>query len=275
MVCPGFLFFFSETLTYRPASTVQPAQPVNSTVTSNLANGQPGAKLRYYEVMLRMKRTVQSLFLDGPAGRLEALWEQPEAARHGLAPPLAGLVCHPHPLYGGTLHNKVVHHTSQALQQLGLPVLRFNFRGAGLSAGEHDHGRGEADDVRAALRWLAEKVPQADVVLAGFSFGAWVGLRAGCGEPRVKALIGAGLPADNSNLSYLESCAKPKLFVQGSRDQFGSRENVLAIVSRAANPKQIVFVEDADHFFTGQLDQLRQAILDHFPVELSPRTRQE
>jgi len=203
-----------------------------------------------------MKRRVQSLFLPGPAGKLEALWEQPVSARTDLV----GLVCHPHPLFGGTLHNKVVHHTARALQELGLAVLRFNFRGAGASQGAHDQGRGEADDVRAALAWLEEKTPGAEVVLAGFSFGAWVGLRVGCEDQRVKALVGIGLPANNSDFSYLDSCAKPKLFVQGSRDQYGSRESVEAALARAPEPKKLVWVEGADHFFTGHLEALRHAI---------------
>ena len=203
-----------------------------------------------------MKRTVQSLFIPGPAVRLEALWEQPESTRTDLV----ALACHPHPLFGGTLHNKVVHHTARALQELGLAVLRFNFRGAGSSQGAHDKGRGEADDVRAALAWLEEKTPGAEVVLAGFSFGAWVGLRVGCEDRRVKALVGVGLPANDSDFSYLDSCAKPKLFVQGSRDQYGSRESVEAVLARAAEPKKLVWVEGADHFFTGHLEALRHAI---------------
>ena len=205
---------------------------------------------------------MQSLFLPGPAGRLEALWEQPAAARADLA----GLVCHPHPLYGGTLHNKVVHHTARALQELGLAVLRFNFRGAGASQGKHDEGRGEADDVRAALDWLTEKLPEAGAVLAGFSFGAWVGLRVGCSDERVRALLGVGLPADNSDLSYLAACSKPKLFVQGTRDQLGSQPAVEAVVGQAAAPKKLVWIEGADHFFTGHLEKLRHAIRDHFPL---------
>lgn len=208
-----------------------------------------------------MKRRVSSLFLPGPAGKLEALWEEPEQAQGEWA----GLVCHPHPLHGGTLHNKVVHHVSLALQQRGLPVLRFNFRGAGASQGRHDHGRGEADDVRAALAYLAEKLPRAGVVLAGFSFGAWVGLRVGCDEQRVRALIGVGLPAEASDFSYLASCAKPKLFVQGTRDPYGSRRAVEAVVRQSAGPKEIIWLEGADHFFAGHLAALRQAILDHFP----------
>lgn len=209
------------------------------------------------------KRKVKSLFLEGPVGKLEGLWEEPEGARADLV----GLVCHPHPLYGGTMHNKVVHHTSLALQERGLPVLRFNFRGAGKSQGVHDHGRGEADDVGAALDWLSAERPGAGIGLAGFSFGAWIGLRVGCGDERVRALIGVGLPADSSDLSYLAGCSKPKLFVQGTRDQYGSRGNVEQVVKAAADPKELIWVEGAEHFFAGHLVALRRAILDHFPVD--------
>lgn len=210
-----------------------------------------------------MKRKVQSLFLRGPAGKLEALWEEPLGFRRDE---WAGLVCHPHPLYRGTLHSKVVHHTAVALQELGLPVLRFNFRGAGRSQGKHDQGRGEADDVRAALAYLEERLPRAGIVLAGFSFGAWVGLRVGCQDERVRALIGVGLPAETNEFSYLAACPKPKLFVQGTRDAYGSRAGVEAVVALAAAPKELVWVEGADHFFAGRLKELRQTIRDHFPV---------
>lgn len=209
-----------------------------------------------------MKRKVQSLFLKGPAGKLEALCEQPEQTR----PDLAGLVCHPHPLYGGTLHNKVVHHTALALQEMGLPVLRFNFRGAGASHGSHDYGRGEADDVRAALAYLEEKLPRVGIVLAGFSFGAWVGLRVGCEDKRVKVVVGVGLPANNSDFSYLASCGKPKLFLQGTRDQYGSRVALEAVFAHTAAPKKLVWLESADHFFTGHLKELRAAIIAHLPA---------
>jgi alpha/beta superfamily hydrolase len=209
-----------------------------------------------------VKRKVHRLFLPGPAGKLEALWEERPSARADLV----ALVCHPHPLYGGTLHNKVVHHTARALQELGLAVLRFNFRGAGRSQGRHDQGHGEADDVRAALAWLKKKTPDAEVVLAGFSFGAWVGLRVGCDDAGVRVLIGVGLPANDSDFTYLADCSKPKLFVQGTRDQFGSLGAVEALVQNTAPPKELVWLEGADHFFAGHLDELRHAIRDHLPL---------
>jgi hypothetical protein len=198
----------------------------------------------------------RKLFLDGSAGRLEALlWTS------GIEDPkLAAVVCHPHPLFAGTMHNKVVYQAAKALHLRGIPVLRFNFRGAGLSEGVHDQGNGEREDVRVALDYLAAQYPDGDLLLAGFSFGSWVGLRVGCAEERVTDLIGLGLPADRSNLGYLSECAKPKLFVQGGKDQFGSRENIEALVATVPEPKKLVIVEGADHFFTGHLDKVADAI---------------
>lgn len=173
---------------------------------------------------------------------------------------LAAVVCHPHPLYGGTLHNKVVYQVAKMLHRLGLPVLRFNFRGAGMSEGKHDGGRGERDDVRAAIDFLAETFSGAPILLAGFSFGASVGLRVGCGDERVAELVGLGLPADNFDLSFLKTCGKPKLFVQGGLDQFGSQENVRQLIETLPDPKRLVVVESADHFFAGKLDQVNGAV---------------
>ncbi len=208
--------------------------------------------------------TIRSLFLDGPAGRLEALLNAgAENATY------AAVVCHPHPLFGGTLHNKVVFHTMKALNSFGFPVLRFNFRGTGLSHGEHDHGDGELDDVRTALDWLAAEF-HLPMVLAGFSFGAAVGLRAACPDARVKALIGVGTPvapvaADTEaprtySFDFLRECAKPKLFVSGTRDRFGPREKLEALVASLPDPKKLVLIEAADHFFEGRLGELREAI---------------
>ena len=209
--------------------------------------------------MLSENATIRSLFLNGPAGRLEALLNagSPNATH-------AAVVCHPHPLYGGTLHNKVVLHTMKALQTFGFPVLRFNFRGAGLSEGEHAGGEGEVEDVRAALDWL-EREFTLPVISAGFSFGAAVGLRAAYGDGRVGALIALGLPAvpieDRVyNFEFLRFCTKPKLFVSGSRDQFGPAGRLEALVNTFGEPKKLVRIEAGDHFFEGRLKELRVAI---------------
>lgn len=205
-------------------------------------------------------------FLNGPAGRLEAtLWTRPENEQARLS----AVICHPHPLYGGTLHNKVVFQVAKTVHRLGVPVLRFNFRGAGMSEGKHDEGRGERDDVRAAIDFLAKTFSGAPILLAGFSFGASIGLRVGCRDDRVAELVGLGLPADNFDLSFLKTCAKPKLFVQGVQDQYGSRENVRTLMETLPVPKRLVFVDGADHFFAGKLDRVEAAV-NEWMVERHP-----
>jgi len=199
----------------------------------------------------------RNLFLTGPAGRLEAILWRPAAE----APPaLAAVVCHPHPLFGGTLHNKVVYQAAKSLDALGLAVLRFNFRGAGLSAGVHDHGRGEEGDVRSALDFLAQEFPGVPLLLAGFSFGSWVGLRVGCGDARVTELIGLGIPVDRSDFSYLDRCAKPKLFVHGEHDEFGHAEKARAFVAALPGDNRFVAIAGVDHFFAGKLGELDRVI---------------
>jgi uncharacterized protein len=201
----------------------------------------------------------RNFFLEGPVGRLEAiLWTPFTLARH--RPPLAAVVCHPHPLFGGTMHNKVVYQAAKSLDALGLPVLRFNFRGAGLSAGKHDRGIGEQGDVRAALDSLAKQFPSVPLLVAGFSFGAWVGLRVGCEEPRVSHLIGLGIPVNSSDFSFLRKCRKPKLFVHGSNDQYGALERIKALVASLPGENHLVAVEGVDHFFAGKLNELDATI---------------
>jgi len=209
--------------------------------------------------VLSENSSIRSLFVSGPVGHLEALLNagSPKATH-------AAVVCHPHPLYGGTLHNKVVFHTMKALNSFGFPVLRFNFRGTGLSEGEHASGIGEVDDVRAALDWLEHELTL-PVVFAGFSFGAAVGLRAAYSDDRVRALIALGLPAVEVegrvyDFEFLRSCNKPKLFVSGSRDQFGPAGKLEALVHTFADPKKLVRIEAGDHFFEGRLKELRVAV---------------
>jgi alpha/beta superfamily hydrolase len=196
--------------------------------------------------------------LRGPAGRLEALLNLGEQDA-----PYSALVCHPHPLFGGTMNNKVVYHAMKAFQACGLPVLRFNFRGAGLSEGAHDDGRGEVDDVRAALDWLDREYPL-PILFAGFSFGSSVGLRACCGDPRVKGIASLGLPVRAGgreyHYSFLAGCAKPKLFISGSADEYGPQAAVEAVVDAAAPLAELVLVEDGDHFFTGKLELMQAAL---------------
>ena len=199
----------------------------------------------------------RNFFLEGPAGGLEAiLWRPAVKAR----PSFAALVCHPHPLFGGTMHNKVVYRAAKSLDALGLPVLRFNFRGAGMSAGTHDRGRGEQGDVTAALDFLAGEFPGVPLLVAGFSFGCWVGLRVGCADGRVRELIGLGTPVNNTDFSFLRNCEKPKLFVHGAHDKYGEIANVEALVESLPAENRLVVVAGADHFFAGKLDQVDEAI---------------
>src|SRR5882724_11450668 len=209
--------------------------------------------------MQSQSSSIRSLFVNGPAGMHEALLNSgADNANY------AALVCHPHPVYGGTMHNKVVFHAMKALNSFGFPVLRFNFRGTGLSQGEHDQGVGEVDDVHAALDWLDREF-DLPVIFAGFSFGAAVGLRAACADPRTKSVIALGLPVapldDRSyDFGFLQSCTKPKLFISGDRDQFGPRAELEKLVAILSEPKKLIIVEGADHFFEGRMRELRETI---------------
>jgi len=208
---------------------------------------------------------LRSVSLTGPAGRLEALVNEgaPDA-------PFAALVCHPHPLGGGSMHNKVVYHAMKALNDpewgLGWPVLRFNFRGTGLSQGEHD-GEAEAGDVEAALDWLENEYKR-PLVVVGFSFGAAMALSACCRpspiQEKLRALAALGLPthAEGRNYSYpfLHDCTIPKLFLSGDSDQYAPAKQLEQVVASAAEPKQLVLLPRADHFFTGQLEPLQSAL---------------
>lgn len=199
----------------------------------------------------------RQLFLSGPAGRLEAILWTPGATDARMA----AVVCHPHPLFGGTMHNKVVYNAAKSLNALGLAVLRFNFRGTGKSEGKHDKGIGERDDVRTALDFLAAEFSKVPLLVAGFSFGCWVGLRVGCEDPRVALLIGLGAPVNSSDFSYLKQCAKPKLFVHGSKDQFGDAEKLKSLAASLPGENKVVVVDAADHFFQSKLDQVDAAIV--------------
>ncbi|HEU0027979.1 MAG TPA: alpha/beta family hydrolase [Ktedonobacterales bacterium] len=206
----------------------------------------------------------QLLALDIPAshGILDGLLRLPDIPTGALETPrMAAVVCHPHPQFGGTMHNKVVFRVAQALVDLGMPALRFNFRGVGRSTGAWDEGRGEADDVRAALDALAGRYPGVPLLLAGFSFGAWVGLPVGCADARVTHLVGAGVPVSLLSTDALERCVKPKLIVQGALDQYGPQPALEAWYARLPGPKRLTIVPDADHFFTHQQTELYEAIV--------------
>lgn len=207
-----------------------------------------------------MPRLIQSLTLDGPAGALEALLEEPE----DRAPVLAALVCHPHPLFGGTMHNKVVYRLARGLRRTGAVVLRFNFRGVGQSRGEHGNLAGEIEDARAALAFLRGRYPELPFALAGFSFGSRVITRLGCATGDATFLMAAGFPTRMGDAEYLERCGAAKIFVQSTHDQFGPRAELEALYQRVAEPRRIVWIEAADHFFAGALDALEESIVQLF-----------
>ena len=209
-----------------------------------------------------MARQIESLFVSGPAGRLEALLEEPEQT----APREAALVCHPHPQHGGTMHNKVVYRIARGLRRAGAVVLRFNYRGVNLSEGSYAHGEGELEDARAALKYLRDRYPQLPVTLAGFSFGSRIALRLGCDAEglqtmNLRRVIAVGFPAAYKDGPYLQDCRVPRVFIQSTHDEFGPVPEIEAVVNSVPEPKRLILVEAADHFFAGGLDALESEIL--------------
>jgi alpha/beta superfamily hydrolase len=198
----------------------------------------------------------ERLYIPGPAGRLEALFEF-DPRWH---PRATAVVCHPHPLFGGTMHNKVVYRAAKATLEAGLPTLRFNFRGVGKSEGRFAEGIGERDDVRAALDFLQLRYPQIPVCLMGFSFGAVVGLTVGAHDPRVAALVGLGVPVATSSLDVLREAHNPILILQGTEDIYGPRQQIEALFSTLPEPKRLRWVRGADHFFTGKLEEVQSVV---------------
>jgi alpha/beta superfamily hydrolase len=201
-----------------------------------------------------------NLFIPAPHGRLEAILKKPRAnPRRGAA-----LVLHPHPLGGGTMHNKVVFRAASALNDAGLVTLRLNFRGVGQSTGAHDEGRGELEDARAGLDYLVQKYPAGRITLAGFSFGSRVGMEVGITDARVSYLISIGTPVDKYDFTFLKECRKQILFVHGDRDEFGRAESVRALAASLPpqSQAQVRIIENADHFFEGRLDEMKRAITE-------------
>jgi alpha/beta superfamily hydrolase len=203
-------------------------------------------------------RRIESYLLDGPAGKLEALLEEPE----DRAPVEAALLCHPHPLFGGTMHNKVVYRAARALRLRGSVVLRFNFRGVNRSEGPHAEGIGEVEDARAALAWLRERYADLPYALAGFSFGARVVAKLGCETSGASRLILLGFPTRGSDVQPLASCVVPKYFISSTHDEFAPRNEMDALYAEIAEPKQMIWIEAEDHFFGGALDQLEESVLN-------------
>ncbi|HVG38310.1 MAG TPA: alpha/beta fold hydrolase [Pyrinomonadaceae bacterium] len=208
---------------------------------------------------------VGNLFIPAPHGRIEAILKEPRITEAHAARGVA-LVLHPHPLHGGTMHNKVVFRAARALNDAGLVALRINFRGVGQTTGTHDYARGEQTDARLALDYLVEHYPSLPLLLAGFSFGARVGLETGIRDERVRALIGIGtpisIPERGYDFSFLRECRKPVLFVHGERDEFGDVAKLQALVAEmpAAAHARVRVIPDAGHFFDNQLDELSRVI---------------
>jgi alpha/beta superfamily hydrolase len=191
--------------------------------------------------------------LFGPAGRLEALYRELQDPA-GIA-----VVCHPLPTAGGTLHNKVVFRAARGLENANVATLRFNFRGAGASAGKHDAGEGEQDDVAAAIEWAKRKLPGKKLIVGGFSFGAWVASRVACELPEVDAIFLIGTPVNKYDFGFLRSCEKPILFLHATEDEYGDVEKLEKLVPQVRNAESVI-VTGADHFFTKQLDAVDETI---------------
>ncbi len=192
--------------------------------------------------------------------RLEALLREP----HGIPLRGASVLCHPHPVYGGTMDNRVVFRAGKAIVEAGLAALRFNFRGVGASTGSFDEGNGEKEDVAAVIDWLERKYPETPLTLLGFSFGAWVGLQVGCADPRIQALAGLGLPLNFYDFDFLVENPKPALFIVGTNDEFCPVDRMERFARRLPPTSRVHLVEGADHFFAHDLDRVQSLITDFF-----------
>ncbi len=203
-----------------------------------------------------MGRKILSTEIAGPSGRLEALLEEPALA----VPTEAALLCHPHPLHGGTMRNKVVHRMARGLSRAGAAVLRFNFRGVGRSEGAYGHFEGEMADARSALEWLRDRYPHLPCTLAGFSFGARIVERLACEQPETARVILAGYPTVYSPGPALARCSAPRIYIQSTQDEFGPRQDLEAYVSSLQGSVRVLWVEASGHFFAGGLDQLEELL---------------
>ncbi len=204
-----------------------------------------------------MPYPVGNLLIPAPHGRLEAIYRPKQPAER------VALVLHPHPQFGGTMHNKVVFRAAKALQESGFETMRINFRGVGQSTGEFDEGEGECEDAQVALDYLLADHPQArQVIIAGFSFGSVIGLRVGCADRRVDRLIAIGVPVRVGNLDLLFECAKPKLFIHGVEDTIAPLKPLEEFLGRLpANLRpRLVRIPGAGHFFDDQTEELINTI---------------
>lgn len=207
-----------------------------------------------------MAKRSEMVFIPGPAGELEGIFSYVSRRVTHLA-----VLCHPHPLYGGTMHNKVIYSVAMALSQIGFATIRFNFRGVGRSAGSFNHGIGEQRDVEAVIDHFHGQYPDALMVVGGFSFGAKFGMLAGSRDERVSALIGVGVTVDVADYSFLFEYDKPKLILQGSHDQYGSLHSVQEWFDSLQAPKKLVVIDGAVHLFDGKLSELKSGLISEFP----------
>ncbi len=203
-----------------------------------------------------MARRIESLFLRGEAGRIEALLEEPEEG----TPLEAAIVCHPHPKFGGTMHNKVVYRLARGLRSKGCVVLRFNYRGVNLSQGQYAEEVGETEDARVALRELQSRYPALPVLAAGFSFGSRVALRLTSQEPVVRRAIAVGFPTRVAQRDFVYRVTVPKYFIQSTNDEFGPKSDLESFYASLSEPKQLHWIAAADHFFVDALDGFEQVV---------------
>ena len=210
-------------------------------------------------------RPCPSSYLEEPVkipvshGHLEAALRNPTGRLVGGA-----VFCHPHPIQGGTMHTKAVYRTAQALNEVGLRTLRFNFRGVGYSTGTYDDGIGEEEDVRAALDWLRLGLPELPMIVGGLSFGSMVAMKVGVSDPEVVAMVALGTPIHVYDYSYLAEVEKPVLVCQGEHDEFGSAEEVQEVLGGLGNHVTVIPIPDADHLFEGKMEELQQRIREYF-----------
>jgi len=200
-------------------------------------------------------KPLRSIDLHSDAGRIEGLYRDIETAV------AVAVICHPHPLFGGTFHNKVVFRAARGLERANVATIRFNFRGAGASQGKHDAGVGEQRDFESALKWIEARHPGLPVLVGGFSFGSWVSTRAACSLPDVHAMFLIGAPLNKYDLGYLRNCDKPLLMIQGSEDEHGDAEKLGELASGCKDAELIV-VAGADHFFKDQVEVVEETIME-------------
>ena len=200
-----------------------------------------------------------TFFIAGEEVQLEANLREPKETPRG-----AVVVCHPHPVYGGTMDNRIVYRAAKAAAAAGFAALRFNFRGVGQSTGQFDQGLGEKDDVAAAVRWIRHRYPALPLALIGYSFGAWVGLQIGCADPAVTAMVGIAPPLDLYAMDFLVENPKPSLYIVGTSDEFCSRESILRLKPRLPAASSLHLLEGADHFFSEHLEMVEGLISGFF-----------